>query len=114
MYVWEFTAIAIYFAILMGIGLLSVYQRRHLTASDFIIGGRGLNYWLTALAAHASDMSSWLFMGYPAVIYANGLIDIWTAVGLIVFMYLNWQLVAPKIRIATEQYNSMTFSSFFE
>lgn len=114
MYVWEFTAIAIYFAILMGIGLLSVYKRRHLTASDFIIGGRGLNYWLTALAAHASDMSSWLFMGYPAVIYANGLIDIWTAVGLIGFMYLNWQLVAPKIRVATEQYNSMTFSSYFE
>lgn len=114
MYVWEFTAIAIYFAMLMGIGLLSVYRRRHLTASDFIIGGRGLNYWLTALAAHASDMSSWLFMGYPAVIYANGLIDIWTAVGLIGFMYLNWQLVAPKIRVATEQYNSMTFSSFFE
>ncbi len=114
MYVWEFTAIAIYFAVLMGIGLMSVYRRRQLTASDFIIGGRGLNYWLTALAAHASDMSSWLFMGYPAVIYANGLIDIWTAVGLIGFMFLNWQLVAPKIRVATEQYNSMTFSSFFE
>jgi len=114
MYIWEFTAIAIYFAVLMGIGFLSIYRRRQLTASDFIIGGRGLNYWLTALAAHASDMSSWLFMGYPAVIYASGLIDIWTAIGLIVFMYLNWQLVAPKIRVATEQYDSMTFSSFFE
>ncbi len=114
MYIWELTAVAIYFIILLGIGFLSIYRRRQLTASDFIIGGRGLNYWLTALAAHASDMSSWLFMGYPAVIYANGLIDIWTAIGLIIFMYLNWQLVAPKIRVATEQYNSMTFSSFFE
>ncbi len=29
-------------------------------------------------------------------------------------MYLNWQWIAPKIRVATEQYNSLTFSSFFE
>src|SRR5262249_33128637 len=67
-----------------------------------------------ALAAHASDMSSWLFMGYPAVVFAGGLFNSWLAVGLLIFMYLNWQLVAPKIRVATEQYNSLTFSSFFE
>ena len=59
-------------------------------------------------------MSSWLFMGYPAVIFTGGLFNAWSAVGLILFMLLNWQLVAPKIRIATEQYNSLTFSSFFE
>ncbi len=112
MYIWELSAIVIYFLLLLTIGLVS--YKRHLTASDFIIGGRGLNYWLTALAAHASDMSSWLFMGYPAVIYTHGMINIWTAVGLILFMFLNWQLVAPRIRVATEQYNSMTFSSFFE
>ena len=66
------------------------------------------------MAAHASDMSSWLFMGYPAVILTGGLFNSWSAVGLLVFMFLNWQLIAPKIRIATEQYNSLTFSSFFE
>ncbi len=112
MYLYELSAIVIYFIILLTIGFLS--YRRHLSASDFIIGDRSLNYWLTALAAHASDMSSWLFMGYPALIFAKGLTGSWAAIGLIVCMYLNWQFIAPKIRVATEQFNSLTFSSFFE
>lgn len=112
MYLYELSAILIYFAVLLTIGIIS--YRKHLSATDFIIGNRSMNYWLTALAAHASDMSSWLFMGYPAAIFMGGLFKGWAAVGLITFMFLNWQLVAPKIRVATEQYNSLTFSSFFE
>ena len=108
----ELIAVLCYFVILIAIGVFS--YRKHLSEADFIIGGRSMNYWLTALAAHASDMSSWLFMGYPATIFAAGLFHGWAAIGLIVFMFLNWQLVAPKIRTATEQYNSLTFSSFFE
>jgi sodium/proline symporter len=111
-YLNELTAVIIYLAILMIIGLLS--YRRHLTAVDFIIGNRSLNYWLTALAAHASDMTSWLFMAYPATIYSQGLVGAWTAIGLVIFMFLNWQYIASKIRVATEQYNSLTLSSFFE
>lgn len=112
MYVKELLAVACYFVILIAIGIFS--YRKHLSATDFIIGGRSMNYWLTALAAHASDMSSWLFMAYPALVFASGLFQSWAAIGLIFFMFLNWQLVAPKIRIATEQYNTLTFSSFFE
>ncbi len=112
MYIYELSAIVIYFAVLLAIGYFS-YQR-HLSAADFIIGSRSLNFWLTALAAHASDMSSWLFMGYPALIYTKGMPGAWAAIGLISCMYLNWQFIAPKIRVATEQYNSLTFSSFFE
>ena len=112
MYLYELSAILIYFSILLTIGILS--YKRHLSANDFIIGSRSMNYWLTALAAHASDMSSWLFMGYPAAIFLGGIFKAWAAVGLVLFMLLNWILVAPKIRIATEQYNSLTFSSFFE
>lgn len=110
MYTFEVAAIVLYFCILLSIGFFS--YRRHISASDFIIGGRSLNYWLTALAAHASDMSSWLFMAYPASVFTKGMPSIWTAIGLILFMYLNWQIIAPKIRVATEQFNSLTFSSF--
>lgn len=112
MYAYELSAIVLYFLILLMIGYLS--YRRSLSADDFIIGSRSLNYWLTALAAHASDMSSWLFLGYPAAIFSKGIIGAWTAIGLIVCMYLNWKWIAPKIRVATEQFNSLTFSSFFE
>lgn len=85
-----------------------------MSVDDYIIGNRSMNFWLTALSAHASDMSSWLFLAYPAAIFSKGLLGAWTAIGLIICMYMNWQWIAPKIRVATEQYNSLTFSSFFE
>jgi len=112
MYTFELLAVVCYLLILLAIGYFS--YKRHLSATDFIIGGRSLNYWLTALAAHASDMSSWLFLAYPSIIFLSGVMNAWAAIGLLFFMLLNWQLVAPKIRIATEQFNSLTFSSFFE
>jgi sodium/proline symporter len=112
MYIYELSAMVVYFFLLLAVAFFS--YRRNISASDFIIGNRSMNYWLTALAAHASDMSSWLFMGYPASVLGKGYLACWTAIGLIICMYLNWQFIAPRIRVATEQYNNMTFSSFFE
>ena len=60
-----------YFAVVLMIAFLS--YRKQKSDTDFIIGGRSLNFWLTALSAHASDMSSWLFLGYPALIFTTGL-----------------------------------------
>lgn len=108
----EILPISIYLAILLTIGIWS--HRRRQTSIDFIIGGRSLNFYVTALAAHASDMSSWLFMGFPAAIYLGGIFNAWYAIGLTFFMFLNWALVAPRLRKQTEKYNSLTLSSFFE
>ena len=109
---WEGFAILLYFMILVFVAVKS--YKRHLSETDFIIGNRSMNFYLTAMTAHASDMSSWLFMGYPAVIYAVGVHQAWAGIGLLIFFFLNWQLIAPKVRIATEEYDSLTFSSFFE
>ncbi|MFS8563435.1 MAG: sodium/proline symporter [Rhabdochlamydiaceae bacterium] len=112
MYTQELISIGCYFLLLLAIGYFS-YQK-HMSATGFIIGNRSMNCWLTALAAHASDMSSWLVMAYPAAVFSKGVISAWTAIGLTTCMYLNWRIIAPKIRVATEKFNSMTFSSFFE
>lgn len=108
----QFLALFFYLSILVFIGFKS--HLKHQTSNDFILGSRKMNFWLTALAAHASDMSSWIFMAYPAVIFSTGLINIWVAVGLTFFMFLNWHYVAPKLRKMTEHYNSLTLPSFFE
>ena len=102
----------LYFLILLAIGLIS--HKRQTTSADFIVGNRSLNFWLTALTAHASDMSSWLFMAFPAALYIGGVPESWIAVGLIFGMWCNWQFVAEKLRIMTERYNSYTLSTFFE
>lgn len=73
-----------------------------------------MHFFVTALAAHASDMSSWIFLGYPAQVYTFGLKSSWVAIGLILFMYLNWQFIAQKLRQKTAQYESLTLFSFFE
>ena len=101
-----------YFTILLLIAFLSV--KRQKSDTDFLLGNRSLNFWLTALSAHASDMSSWLFLGYPALIFTTGLFSAWAAIGLTVFMFLNWHFIAPRIRTITEQSNSLTLSAYFE
>lgn len=108
----ELAAIALYIGILFTIGFLAT--KRDMSSSDFTIGGRSMNFYVTALSAHASDMSSWLIMAYPGMVYITGIFHMWAAFGLFTFMFLNWQFVAPRIRSMTERYNSLTFSSFFE
>ena len=105
-------AILLYFSLALAVGLISYRKQR--SSADFLIGSRSLNFWLTALAAHASDMSNWLFMAYPAMIFAGGLFNAWIAVGLALCMLLNWQWVAPKIRALTEKTGTLTLSTFFE
>ncbi|KPK31838.1 MAG: sodium:proline symporter [Chlamydiae bacterium SM23_39] len=102
----------IYLLVLTLIVILSYKKQK--SDVDFVLANRSLNFWLTALSAHASDMSNWLFMGYPALIFIGGVFNAWTAIGLIIFMFLNWQFIAPKIRILTEKYNSLTLNAYFE
>lgn len=105
-------ALAIYFAIIILIGVLS-YRKMH-TEAAFVMGNRSLNFWLTALSAHSSDMSAWLFLGFPGAIFLGGLGKSWIAVGLILGMWANWHFIAPRLRRATEKYESYTLSTFFE
>jgi len=101
-----------YFCILLAIGIFS--HKKQTSSADFIMGNRSLNFWLTALSAHASDMSAWLFMAFPAAIFIGGLSKVWIAFGLLGGMFFNWQFVAKKLRLATEKYDSYTLPSFFE
>ncbi len=101
-----------YMSILLGIGLC--VHKKSVTEGDFIIGGRKLNFWLTALSAHASDMSAWLFMGFPMAVFLKGLSGCWMAIGLVIGMFLNWHFVAPRLRRATEASDSYTLSTYFE
>ena len=105
-------AFILYFALLLGVGFYFYHTNK--SQKDFSLGDRKLNYWVTAISAQASDMSDWLFMGFPGAIYATGCIEIWTAIGLVVFMFLNWHYIAPRFRVATEATNSSTLASFLQ
>lgn len=81
---------------------------------DYILGGRRLGGVVTALSAGASDMSGWLLMGLPGAIFLSGIAESWIAIGLALGAYLNWRLVAGRLRIQTENnHNSLTLPDYF-
>jgi sodium/proline symporter len=111
--VFIFIALGLYFAAMLLIGYLAF--RRTTDHEDYMLGGRNLPPWVAALSAGASDMSGWLVMGLPGAIYLSGLIEAWIAIGLTIGAYLNWLLVAPRLRAYTQvSRNSITVPSFFE
>lgn len=81
--------------------------------SDYILGGRKLGRFVTALAAGASDMSGWLLMGLPGSIYVGGISGSWIAAGLICGAWLNWRFVAARLRLYTEKSgNALTLPDY--
>lgn len=104
----------IYLLIMLGIGLYFYNRTKNL--SDYVLGGRGLGSWGTSISAQASDMSGWLLLGLPGAAYATGLSgSVWMATGLAIGTYLNWKLVAQRLRISTQKYsNSITIPSYLE
>ena len=93
----------------------AMFSKKNETAGDFYLGGRKLGPFVTAMSAEASDMSSWLLMGLPGVAYLSGVCDAaWTAIGLAIGTYINWLIVAKRIRIYTyKAKNSITIPDFF-
>ncbi|MBC3515410.1 sodium/proline symporter PutP [Neobittarella massiliensis] len=90
----------LYLALMLGIGIFFFSKSSNL--SDYFLGGRGLGSWVTAISAQASDMSGWLLMGLPAAAYISGLSASWIAIGLGLGTYLNWKIVAGRLRSFTE------------
>ena len=82
--------------------------------NDYILGGRSLGSFVTALSAGASDMSGWLLMGLPGAIFVAGLSESWIAIGLIIGAWLNWLFVAGRLRVHTEHnHNALTLPDYF-
>ncbi len=111
-------AIVIYLGFLLYLGVR--LSKKNKSSDDFYLGGRKLGPFVTAMSAEASDMSSWLLMGLPGVALLTGLAGnttgfaeaFWTAVGLAIGTYVNWLIVAKRIRIYTEKTGSTTIPSF--
>lgn len=107
-------AMIIYMAVVIVIGVVFA-KKANKSSEDYFLGGRSLGPWVTAMSAEASDMSGWLLMGLPGVAYWCGLADaFWTALGLAVGTYLNWLIVAKRLRrYSVRANNSITLPDFF-
>jgi sodium/proline symporter len=110
---FQLIAIILYLLGMIGIGFYG--YKRTTDLGDYMLGGRKLNATTSALSAGASDMSQWLLMGLPGAIYVSGLVEAWMPIGLLIGAWLNWLIVAPRLRAYTEvANNSITIPSFFD
>ena len=104
--------IVVYLAGMVTIG--AIFTRKNKNTADFYLGGRKLGPFVTAMSAEASDMSSWLLMGLPGVALIAGLAEAsWTAIGLAIGTYINWLIVAKRIRVYSSKLNAVTVPEFF-
>lgn len=102
----------IYILAMIGIGFAAWRYTRNL--SDYILGGRSLGSFVTAMSAGASDMSGWLLLGLPGAIFAAGISESWIAIGLILGAWFNWLFIAGRIRVYTEiSHNALTLPDYF-
>lgn len=89
--------VILYAAVVICIGLY--YARRAGSSSEnYLIGGRSLGPWVTALSAESFDVRNWICL----IIIIASSDTIWVALGIIlgifICTYLNWRLVAERLR----------------
>jgi len=107
-------SLALYFIAMLGIGFYA-YRKSTSDVSGYMLGGRSLSPSVAALSAGASDMSGWMLMGLPGAMYLSGMSSLWIAIGLVIGAFLNYLIVAPRLRTYTELANdSITLPDFFE
>lgn len=107
-------ALALYFALMLGIGLYA-WRKSTSDLDGYVLGGRDLGPGVSALSAGASDMSGWILMGLPGAMFLTGLSSAWIAVGLFIGALANYLIVAPRLRVYTERADdSITLPDFFD
>lgn len=105
--------LALYFIGMLGIGLYA-WRKSTSDVSGYMLGGRSLSPAVASLSAGASDMSGWLMMGLPGAMYVSGLPAAWIGIGLFIGAYINYLIVAPRLRVYTEEANdAITIPDYF-
>ncbi|WP_339202323.1 MULTISPECIES: proline transporter OpuE [Bacillus] len=106
-------SLGIYFIAMLLIGWYAFKKTTDI--NDYMLGGRGLGPFVTALSAGAADMSGWMLMGVPGAMFATGLSTLWLALGLTIGAYSNYLLLAPRLRAYTEAADdAITIPDFFD
>ncbi|KZN57893.1 sodium/proline symporter PutP [Pseudoalteromonas luteoviolacea] len=106
-------SLALYFIVMLAIGLYA-YRKSTNDVSGYMLGGRNLPPSVAALSAGASDMSGWILMGLPGAMFLTGFSSTWIAIGLVIGAFLNYLLVAPRLRVYTEIANdAITIPDYF-
>ena len=90
------TVFILYLLMMLGIGFY--FSKKANSLNAYYLGNRGMNKWVVAMSAQASDMSGWLLMGLPGAIFVSGFSEAWIGIGLVIGTYFNWKIVGRRLR----------------
>ena len=111
--VWVIVVFLGYFATLIGIAGVRARQMREM--SDYVLGGRNVGSFTSALSSASSSTSGWTMLVFPALAFTNGLVEMWSVLAIVVTIWLAWAVMAKRLRrytIITD--DSLTLPEFFE
>jgi len=100
----------IYIVAMVGAGVLTYTLSK--TFADFMLAGRKLGSWVTAISAQASDMSGWLLIGVPGEAIKKGMGIVWTAIGCVMGNFFNWTMLSRRLRRYSEVLDALTIPDF--
>ncbi len=110
---WILIVFVVYFAILVAIAV--VRARRMQAMSDYVLGGRRMSSFTSALSASSSGTSGWAILVFPALAFQHGLVEMWTAIMLVIGVWASWTVLAKRLRRYTIQADdSLTVPEFLE
>lgn len=104
--------LVIYFLILLAIGIYS--SKNIKSQSDYDIGGRSSNKWVTGISTQAASASGWLLLALPGAAFTLGFGVIWILLGWMSGSLINWFIISKRLRNASEFYNSNSVVEFIE
>ncbi|WP_085506150.1 sodium/proline symporter [Thalassobacillus devorans] len=107
------TTFVIYLIAVFAIGVVA---ERFITKSEagYYLGDRSFGPVATAISAGATDTSGWIFIGAAGASYVGGISTMWMLPGFVIGYFLNWFIVAPKLRRYGQEKNCLSLADFFE
>lgn len=109
--VWIAVTFIAFLLLFILVGIYSATRKQN-TTTDYLLGSRNINPWLTALSAMATGQSGFLFIGQVGFAYKLGISSLWLTIGWLIGDYLAWYFIFKRLRQISEETASDTFSSF--
>ncbi len=102
--------------VLMMIIVIAVTAKKNLSLNEFLLGGRNVGPWLSALSYGASYFSAVIIVGYAGSTgWTAGLSAVWCGIGnALIGSLLAWALLAKPTRLMGERLQVATLPGFFE
>jgi len=102
--------------VLMMIVVIAFTAKKNLSLDGFLLGGRKVGSWMSALSYGASYFSAVIIVGYAGSIgWTVGTAAVWAGIGnAVIGSFLAWKLLAKPTRVMGERLDVKTLPSFFE